>query len=264
MALIADDLGADSPKVALLQLLRVIVILSVFPTLFKHICFFTPNKKIKETKNRTSDQGSNGLNSEQPLVQADIKTDEDRESSNTEEIQQETSNEYEIGKHKGVNLFFTLCIASLGGMIGITFNIPAGAMIISMVAVVVFNLSCKKAYFPGSLRIITQAATGALIGSRMTRTDLLGLDDIIIPAIVMIFGMLLLTLIIGYAIHKLCKFDLVTALLASTPGGLQEISIIAEDFGADAPKVAVLHLFRLVTVISLFPILLRYVCMHFV
>jgi uncharacterized membrane protein AbrB (regulator of aidB expression) len=45
-------------------------------------------------------------------------------------------------------------------------------------------------------------------------------------------------------------------MLASIPGGAQEMSLLAEDLGADVPKVTLLQTFRYVSVIVVFPTML--------
>jgi membrane AbrB-like protein len=242
MALIADDLGADSPKVALLQLIRVVGVISIYPPIMKYIHF-----RIKK----------NTGNAEEIVEQASYIIPEVKFYENIED------NEHYTKKNDKRNLLLTLGISAIGGILGIILNVPAGAMVFSMIAAAAFNITTGKGCFPRKFRFITQSATGALIGSRMTSADIVGLKEILLPALVLTIGMMCLTFIIGYSIYKFSKFDLITALLASTPGGLTEITMMAEDVGADAPKVAVLHLFRLVVVISAFPTILKYVCVIF-
>ncbi len=47
--------------------------------------------------------------------------------------------------------------------------------------------------------------------------------------------------------------DFVTCLLVSTPGGVTEMSFIADDFGANVPKVLALYTLRIFVVIGFFP-----------
>lgn len=242
MALIADDLGADSPKVALLQLIRVVGVISIYPPIMKYIYSRMKKKNTGEARENEVQVVSASFESVSPSIEKVGDKDE------------------EIKMQNRRNLGLTVGIAALGGIVGILLNIPAGAMVLSMIAAAAFNITSGRGYFPSNYRSVTQSATGALIGSRMTSADIFGIKDILLPAAVLTVGMLCLTFFIGYAIYKFSKFDLITALLASTPGGLTEITMMAEEVGADAPKVAVLHLFRLVTVISVFPIVLKYVC----
>lgn len=160
-------------------------------------------------------------------------------------------------------LLLTILVAITGGLIGIYFKIPAGAMVGSMVAVVLFNLLWGHAYFPQDLRKIVQIAAGALIGSRMSRKDILELKGLLKPGIMLVFGLLTINFVFGFVIHLTSPVDMATALLATAPGGLSDMALIASDMGADVSVVTVLQLLRLVSVISLFPFLTKFFCKHF-
>ena len=61
----------------------------------------------------------------------------------------------------------------------------------------------------------------------------------------MIIGVLLFALITSFIMHKLTKLDFSVCLMASTPGGLQEMSLLSDELGADTPKIAVMQTSRL-------------------
>jgi uncharacterized membrane protein AbrB (regulator of aidB expression) len=61
----------------------------------------------------------------------------------------------------------------------------------------------------------------------------------------------------GFILNKFCKLDIYTAFCSSAAGGMPELSLLAISMGGDGPKVAVLHLIRLITVVSAMPILIR-------
>jgi len=51
--------------------------------------------------------------------------------------------------------------------------------------------------------------------------------------------------------------DLGTSLLSSTPGGMSEMSLLANDMGFDFMKVSITHLARIIVVITIFPQLIN-------
>ena len=79
------------------------------------------------------------------------------------------------------------------------------------------------------------------------------------PMVILLAGMMVFTVLIGLFLHKVFHMEIGMALMASTPGGLQDISLMAEDMGFDAPKIAVMHTCRLLCVVALFPTLLEMV-----
>jgi membrane AbrB-like protein len=109
-------------------------------------------------------------------------------------------------------------------------------MTFSMVAVATLNISYNRAYMPLNIRRLTQVFAGILIGARMAYGDLIALKSVMIPALILIVGIIAVNLCLGFFISKVSKIDIVTSLFASAPGGMSDMALIAEDLGADSPK----------------------------
>jgi membrane AbrB-like protein len=157
----------------------------------------------------------------------------------------------------------TAAVAIGGGLLGHYLKIPAGAMIGSMLAAALYNIITKQAAVPRYLPLVLQIAAGAMIGARMTRENILSLKDMVIPALIIVFGVVIINFTIGLLITKFSSLDLATSLFASAPGGMTEMTLAANAMGADTPKVALLQLLRLISVITLLPVLLRLFLNHF-
>jgi membrane AbrB-like protein len=235
MALISDDLGADTSKVAVLHLIRLVSVLVMFPPMMKFIA---------DSFNR---RNSNPVDE----IAADI-----RENQDVKTIQMQSKEKTTL-KEKSVNFSFTMGLAIAAGLVGYALKIPAGTMTFSMMAVGALNVITAKGFMPLNIRRLTQMFAGALIGSRVTYGDVIELKGILLPAIILLIGIITINLFIGFLINKISKFELITSLLASAPGGLSDMTLIAKDLGGDVPKVAILHLVRVVTVIGLFPVLIK-------
>lgn len=156
-------------------------------------------------------------------------------------------------------LVFPALAALAGGLIANKLRIPAGALIGAMIAVGAYNLLRTEANIPAELRVGIQIAAGALIGSRITSGALAGMKGLVLPALIMIGAVLATNFAIGFILYKTGRIDLSTALFASAPGGLTEMTLAADAVGADAPKVAALQLVRLICVLSFLPFLQRVV-----
>lgn len=150
-------------------------------------------------------------------------------------------------------ILYTLAVAFAGGYGGILLKIPAGALIGAMFAVGAFNMYTGKGKIPGSFKTLSQIAVGGIIGLNFTVETLGSLKYLIAPALLLVLGLMLYCIFLGFIIHKLTGLDLITSLFSTSPGGLADTSIISDAYGADTPKVAMLHLVRLITVISLLP-----------
>ena len=85
----------------------------------------------------------------------------------------------------------TVLMGVTGGLTAIKLKIPAGAIIGSMFAVVAFNILTGKAVFPQETRILLQIGTGAYIGSRIYKKDVIELKNIITPTIILTVTMCL-------------------------------------------------------------------------
>jgi len=226
MALIAEDLGADAVRVTALQFVRVVAILGILPSLLR---FFH--------KKRSTSQSGREPVSEKLL-------EKKTQGFNHEPIS--------IRRKTVVFLRTIACAAVCGLLVNMTI-IPAGPLVGSMLGTIIATLLFKAAYVPQKARTLTMICAGALIGSRIGMAELLGLREIMIPAIILVVVMLASSFLFGILVHKVSKMDIQTCLLASAAGGVVEMALIADEMDADSPKVAAIHFVRFVCVIALFP-----------
>jgi len=213
ISLIAYDFKANTSQVALLQLIRLISVISFVP-------FFT--KKCYERNNK-------------------------KNISFEQEIKNEIKEED----------LFTVIVGIIGGIIGYFSHLPAGTMSCSMAMVAYFNVKTHKAYMPLTLRKIIQSFGGALIGAKVTLSDVIALKDLILAIILIIIGFCLMNILVGFFLYKTTKFSLSTALLSASPGGMSDISLMAEDLGANGPQVASMQFLRAIFIVGIYPIIIK-------
>jgi membrane AbrB-like protein len=157
----------------------------------------------------------------------------------------------------GIGLIATLCCAALGGWAGRRFRLPMGALTGALLAVMTLNLVLERAVFPKCLLTPMQIVTGAVIGCRIGRRDLLTLGAMVPAVLIVLVGMAALNLVCGLLLHGLGGLDVPTALFAAAPGGMQDITLISEGFGADPVKVYLVQMFRVLCIVTGFPPLYR-------
>lgn len=150
-------------------------------------------------------------------------------------------------------IIYTLVVAGAGGIIGIKLKIPAGALVGAMISVAVYNIWCGKGHIPTNFKLLAQIVVGGMLGLNFTMETIHGLKTILVPALIMLSGLMVLNLLLGLLLYKTTGLDLITALFSSAPGGLTEMVLTAEAYGADTSKVALLHLMRLISVITILP-----------
>jgi len=147
-----------------------------------------------------------------------------------------------------LNLILTLCVGAAGGLLGNKIKLPTGWMLGSMIAVIALNLIFQIAWFPTEMRTVLQLASGMMIGSRISRKDILGLSKLAMPAAIIIATMLVLNITFGIIMYVASNLDMPTTLFATAPGGMMDMAIVSADLGANPAYVALLQLSRLMII----------------
>lgn len=238
MSLVSRDFGADTSKVAILHLVRLMSVITLLPLTVKYASAYFGVRLGKEEN---------------------VNDEKDKSAINNSSRNNETYSDKNELKNKLSNFPITIITAFVAGFIGYKLKIPAGAITFSMVAVGAMNIFSNNAYIPMPITRITQICAGILIGGRMTFAELIALKEVIFPAFVLLVGIIIVHTTLGLLISRFSQIKLVTAILASAPGGMTDMALVAKDFGADAPKVAILQLTRYVSIVAIFPIIIKYI-----
>lgn len=219
MSIIGMDMGADTSVVSVLQLVRLITILCVFPTLFEKI--------IKAIEKRYP----------QPKVKVELLDEPVRI----------------FAEHSKKNIILTLIVAITFGFIGFKLGIPAGVLMFTTLGVSLQNIITTTAYMPYRLKQFAQICAGALIGESITYSSILNLRYAIIPAILLMIGLFMIVLLLSFILYKTSDLDFTTALFACAPGGASDLALIAGEFGANTPKVSIIQTMRVICVVIFYP-----------
>lgn len=152
-------------------------------------------------------------------------------------------------------LFLIICGVA-GGLLFAFLHIPGGAMLGAVVAVLAVKLlGHMEADTPRLFQLGAQIAIGIMVGNMMTGGTLLEIRAMA-P---LMFGSTALLMVAGalgaWCICRWSGMDAGSAILATSPGGLQAVVGMASDLGSHAPAVLAFHLVRLYTVLLLAPLL---------
>ena len=156
------------------------------------------------------------------------------------------------------NALKLLVIGLVGGLIAMSLHVPAGFMIGSVVAVgisVLLRPNLGKA--PRSYAEIGKILIGTVIGATFDRHVLAQLGSLLLPTAAASLVLIAVALILGWVLCKLTGLDVATALFGLTPGGLPEMTAVAQEVGADSRVVVTLQFLRLSSVLVLVPLVLR-------
>jgi membrane AbrB-like protein len=260
MALIADALGANTSIVSLMQLFRMFGIYLIFPPIIR---LLTRKNRMNIEVNSTIVKQEEVAKSKRRLIapRLPIQVEETGETSKKTRKtliwkSRKDKGEIQADNSKNKNLPLTVLCGILGGVVLHILKVPAGGLVGSVLACSMYNIFTGKGYIPSRLRFPIQVGVGAIIGAQMTKESLVSFRTLVIPVFVMIIGLLVFTLLFGVLMNRTTKLDFSTCLLALTPGGIQETSLLAEELGCDTAIVIVMHTIRLVVVICIFPSLL--------
>ncbi|MGI6738530.1 MAG: AbrB family transcriptional regulator [Christensenellales bacterium] len=215
--LIAEDMGADSSKVLVLQFIRYILGLGVFPTLINLLPEEKTKPAVEKTENTVRRKTAN----------ADIP-----------------------------NTVLTLFVAAVSGFLGKYSGMPGGTMAFATLGTLIFKVLYPKACMITLVRRAAQLLSGAYVGSKIGMSQLLDLKTLALPAIMLVVCYSLAAVIMGTFLYKRGVFTRREAYLAATPAGASDMALISEDLGISNVKIIILQVMRMVVVISIFPVLL--------
>ena len=111
---------------------------------------------------------------------------------------------------------------------------------------------------PTELITAAQVVMGAFIGVRFTGTALALVGRTMVVALGSTLILLVVTVIFAYAVHWLTDLPVAALVLAYSPGGLAEMSLIALALGLDGAFVASHHILRILVIVLAAPAAFRF------
>lgn len=154
----------------------------------------------------------------------------------------------------GRRLALTLAMGAVGVLLSRLVYIPGGAFTAAMAVTALARLlGAPLAEPPRSLRHGARVVLGLTVGATVTAATLATVARALLPVALMVVSMVLLSLGAAWAINRLTRMPLPTAMCGSSPGVLAAMVALAEDLGGDPAVVASMHLVRLVSVLLFMP-----------
>jgi membrane AbrB-like protein len=161
---------------------------------------------------------------------------------------------------RGIGLAQTLVIAAIGAVIGRGLRIPAGASLVPMMTGAILQSSdLMEIELPLWLLAMTYTVLGWYVGLRFTRgvvCDALRALPQIIISILTLIGLCSGS---AFLLIRFLRVDPLTAYLATSPGGLDTVAVIANGSTADVSFVMALQTARLLLIVVIGPPLARLV-----
>lgn len=148
-----------------------------------------------------------------------------------------------------------LSTAFAGGLSLTLLHVPAGWMSGGMIATAGLAAAGHAHPLNALLRQFALAGAGLMIGSGVTPDMLDSVSRYPASLSLMILSMASVTWASAWFLNRLQKWSAATALFASVPGALTYVFALAPTTDADLPRVAIVQLFRVFTLMALVPLL---------
>ena len=238
VALIADDMGGDTPSVLAMQVLRLIFGIGLMPLIPAFLRKREAAGMASPSSTKTQGKG-------------------DRRQTMPAKTEQRSL------RRRCMDGFFTVCCATACGVLGYWSGVPAGALLFSLIGVSLLHLGLGHSYMPVSMRRSAMFANGCYIGSTIFLSDILVMHTLLLPALILLTGFLLFCLGMAWLLSRYFGFTIEEGLLIATPAGAIDMMLIAEEMGLRSADVGVMHIFRLLSVITLFPQIIYFVVLFY-
>ncbi|HVD45564.1 MAG TPA: AbrB family transcriptional regulator [Rubrobacter sp.] len=214
MLAMSDPLGADARLVALMQYTRVVVVV-VTATLVGRLVAGAAPQPISGQDLQAAPEGVD------LLVQGTMPT-------------------YAV----------TVLVAVLGAWVGTRLRLPAGALLGPLIlGVALAELSVVHLAWPPGVPQADYLVLGLWVGLLFDGASVRRAGRLFPFVLASAVGLVLACAALGWALAALTGIDGMTAYLATTPGGIESVTIVALGTKADAPLVLAVQMLRLLAVV---------------
>lgn len=223
MPSIADEVGANPVVVSIVQLIRIILVVSMIPLVASYWHTGAPiSHHAVATIAPTATLGS-------------VKW--------TVILAASAWVGYRVGKHIKIPAPWLV-----GGMIGVAVTQTVGTSL---------GWTNLQPWWPHWFIVVAQIFIGASIGSRLNKNMFTGAKHVVIVGLLTSLGLVFSMVLCAIVISKIADIPLVTSVLAFAPGGVAEMATTSLALHADATFVVAVQVLRLITVFMIIPPLFR-------
>lgn len=151
------------------------------------------------------------------------------------------------------NLLPALAVAAVFAVIFVLLHIRAGAMLGAMIGSSLCTIFLRRYHCPRWYTLLLQVGAGAFVGASVTHDTLMHIPHLWLPLLCVIVSVWVYFFLNGFLMRRFFGMRKSTAMIACAPGGLMEMSLLAEELGGDLPTIATMHVLRLFSVILIVP-----------
>jgi membrane AbrB-like protein len=157
------------------------------------------------------------------------------------------------------SLIETIAVAAIGAWLGPKMRLPAGALLLPMALAAVLQDGGKlHIELPPWLLAASYAVIGWSIGARFTRDILVHVARALPRVLLGIVALIVICGGIGYVLVMIAGVDPLTAFLATSPGGVDSVVIIAANSKVDLPFIVAMQTARFMLILVAGPAMARF------
>jgi membrane AbrB-like protein len=158
-----------------------------------------------------------------------------------------------------ISLPIFLAVGTVGGYLGMKLKIPAGALIGSLLAMICFKLISRVDWnVPKTFTFVLQVFLGIMVGASFQPGMLKVMGRVFFPVITSTLLLVGTGLLLSMVFTRMGLLDMGTAYLATSPGAMSALLVVALDSGKDAAVITCFHFFRVVFIILTMPLIYKY------
>jgi membrane AbrB-like protein len=136
-----------------------------------------------------------------------------------------------------------------GALLLVLLQVPAGGIVGAVAGSALASGVRGCTPPPRAVRGVGMALLGCAAGARLEPSTLDALLHLVVPILLAVAALLLLDVMLAAVLTRRYGIDPVTALLACAPGGVSEMTIMADDADARTGIVVAVHVVRVATVV---------------
>ena len=225
--IVAAAMGANAPDVTIMQLIRQVLGIGVFPIMIEAF----DRLRVRQGH---PDPG-------------DAKTEDDAKRVKSKQ------------KFSGSTIA-ALSVALVFGALGKLSGIPGLTFTASIVAVSILKLAFDFAFIPKVVKKGCQLLAGCYLGTLLTAEGFAGLPGLIAPALILIAGYTLNCFGAGKLESRLFGYGRKEGMLMASPAGASDMALIMEDLHVRNTDVVIMQVVRAAVVMALFPQIINLIC----
>ena len=226
--IVAADMGADGPAVAVLQLVRQVLGIAVLPAV---VAAFD---RARAAKGHPDRRGEKARASAEKRVKS-----KQRSAWSTVAV---------------------LAACAAAGVAGRLTGVAGMTFLFSIAAALAMKLGLDFAYIPKWVKKACQIAAGCYLGTLLTLDGLANMGALVVPALIVVSFYTANCFVTGRIEQRLFGYGRKEGMLIASPAGASDMALIMDDMGIRNTDVVIMQVVRACVVMAVFPQIVNLVC----